>query len=465
MEIKEILQKIEKCYKYREYKTAIFLSTYISHYEKRFSLLTGILLYLNDEFARALEFLAKINTPTSFYYKALCFKKIKKYSYAINSLNILNKNTNEKECQKDSFCSDFVDRFIINPSDVEFFNSLMCELYIMEGKVSDAIEYGKTAINKEPLLTATEILCNNNVFVNNPYLKTDLIYTFYCDVFSESEPQINYQKMFPGFGSFYLAKKAAKYIKSEQFDEGANLFLQLRKNDFTFIEEQENYSSYLWKTKNPNLLGLLGKELIETHPYDYRTWVVIANYYSLKNSHKKCFKCLEKSIELKENAVAYNLLGFECNCRSQYAKAQTYFYSSLRMCINNSKANFGMGIALDQSFKEHEAENYLRKGLDLNPKDSSMQTYILRFYVKQKSYEKALVAFKMFIKQDLPLLELVEYIKKNMGSFSTTEELMILEFSEIVFANGMKEAARYLLDCVQTRTSSFYLKLNTFESS
>ena len=54
MQVSAILQRIEKCYKYREYDTAIFLTSYISHIKKRYNLLLGIFLYLNREFFKSL---------------------------------------------------------------------------------------------------------------------------------------------------------------------------------------------------------------------------------------------------------------------------------------------------------------------------------------------------------------------------------------------------------------------------
>jgi len=89
--------------------------------------------------------------------------------------------------------------------------------------------------------------------------------------------------------------------------------------------------------------------MVEFYPNDYRTWIIIANYYSLKNQPKNALECLEKSILIQESAEAYILLGFEYTLRSQFSKAISYFTASQNIQSWNPKAYFGMGIAYDGS--------------------------------------------------------------------------------------------------------------------
>ena len=50
----KILLKLEKCIRYKDFESAVFLSQYLEIQNSQFNLLTGILMYENNEYARCI---------------------------------------------------------------------------------------------------------------------------------------------------------------------------------------------------------------------------------------------------------------------------------------------------------------------------------------------------------------------------------------------------------------------------
>lgn len=460
--LETLLIKIEKCYKYKDYDTSVYLSAYLTAKNDEYELLYGIMLFYNQEYSRCLTILINNNTVTALYYKALCLYYLKQYAYAQTTIENLLKIDQEDE---KTGCF-FLDSFILE-LDKEFFYLLYAKILRQTGNIKEAIKYISLSFKHDILLPAVEMVYTNNVpYITNSKFE-DPINQYYNDIYNLHSNYIKeYENYLPGYGSYYVAKASLWYLTHENQRVGFNLYTQLRKLDPTFIYNMDYFSTFLWKYKKENLCGLLAKEMIEINPNSEITWIVISNYYSLKNNVESCVNALEKANIIKETSLAYTLLGFEYNEKSQFSKSIAYFESALKMELDNSKALFGIGIAYDQMSKEKQAEKFLLKGLNLNNNNTSMQTYILRFYVKHEDYSKALKHFKIFMNfNDCDLKNIIDCILKEMDKYKDTEELMLLEFIEIINSMGYINESREILDRIKIRTSSYFDKKNFLETS
>lgn len=494
-EFEALRSKLIKCYKYRDLDSAIYMSIYISRHNADYDILTGILLFENREYARALQHFRNMQGTTAQYYKALCHKNTKKCKEAIEDLNAIL----DGRSQPEKIADQFVASFILDNNDTEFFDSLCGELMILRGKCKVGVEKYRRSIIKNPLLIPCFGLFDENIWIGtikefskDPFMmllqdlfkasiqkKKTVENNEMDDAFStKSEiPSIvvefvakfpgmkHYFTQVPGIGSYFLCKIAAIYCKQTQSKVGLQMFELLREHDPGFIREMDVYSTTLWINKDLNLLGLLAKDLIATASNSHITWSVIGNYYSLNGMQKESTTCLMKSLSIQENPSAYCLLGFEYNIRNQYLEAQDYFKSSLCMLENNDRAYFGLGIVYGETSRKQAAEAYFNKALELNPRNMNMKAFLVRFYAKNDEHQKALTKIKEFLELDCQSSEqIVEEIQKDIGKFTEIEELMICELVEILLKSKSKKLAEKLLQCVQIRTSTYFTKKSMIEN-
>ncbi|KAM0681554.1 anaphase-promoting complex subunit cdc27 [Glugoides intestinalis] len=487
--------KLIKCYKYRDLESAIYMSIYLSQHNADYCILTVILLFENRECARALQYLRNMHGTTAQYYKALCYKNTKKYKEAIEALNIILDGRSQPEKSADQFVSGF----ILDNKDTEFFDSLYGELMILRGKCKVGIEKYKKSTIKNPLLGPCFGLFDENTcistigeFSKDPFMilfqdlfkisiqrkksvesdvielsskKNDNNPSIIIEFFAEFPEMKHYFTLIPGIGSYFVCKIAAMYCKQTQSKVGLQMFEILREHDPAFVREMDVYSTTLWINKDLNLLGLLAKDLISTTPNSHITWSVIANYYSLNGMQKESATCLMKSLNIQENPSAYCLLGFEYNIRNQYLDAQNYFKSSLCMLENNDRAYFGLGIVYGETSRKQAAEIYFNKALELNPRNTSMKAFLVRFYAKNDEHHKALIKIKEFLQLDCQTSEqIVEKVQKGIGKFTEIEELMICELVEILLKSKSRKLAEKVLQCVQIRTSTYFTKKSMIEN-
>lgn len=484
-------KKLQKCYRYRNYETAIFLCSCLASVNAEYVLLKGILLYENGEYSRSIFHLNGLQSTTAVFYLALNYRKLKKYSEAIICLSHIVEHRTTEDHVKDPF----VQSFTLDMRDTEFFDCLMGELFILKGKAKAGIEKHRKSLFKSPLLESVYGLFDENIWISPINdLSDDLVMNLYQNLFKASiqktkEGQASHLKtgdqipgtvleasalhpeyeqclsLIPGSGSYFISKIASMHCRFGEQKLGVQLFEILRSKDPFFITELDVYSTSLWISKNENILGLLAKDLIVSHPMHYVTWSVIGNYYSLKGMPKESTTCLMKSLSILENPFAYSLLGFEYNSRSQFLEAQSYFKSSICMLENNDKAYFGLGIALDETYKKQAAETYFKKALVLNPRCMNMKAYLVRFYVKNNEMDNAIKKIKEYLgicTDDF--LEIVKFVENNFGKFSEIEELIVCELAEVLVRMKHKDLARKVIDCVQCRTSSYYSKRSIIEN-
>jgi len=476
------IEKLKKCYKYRDLESAIFLSQDLAEHDSEFNLLTGILLYENEEYSRSIFYLKDIQTTTSLFYLALNYKKVKKYSEAIVCLNLISDNQSLEDCAS----NEFIKEFILSQGETEFIDSLLGELYTLKGRSKTGCERYRKVLFKNPLLKAVFGLFDERIqispindFLGDPIME---LYQNLSKVNPQGEqslrspkslaeaitiyPEIDfYIARVPGTGSYFFSKFASAHCKFGEIQLGAEIFELLRDRDFFHVQDLDVYSTTLWKLKNENMLGLLAKDLISFLPSSHITWSVIGNYYSFKGMTKESTTCFMKSLTIRENPLAYSLLGFEYNTRSQYLEAQGYFKSSMAMLENNDKAQFGLGITLNETFKKQAAEQCFKHALALNPSCMNMKAYLVRFYVRHKEYSKAVEKVKEFLSIDSnDFNEIASAILRRFGSFTEMEELILCELSEIMLRLKYRDLARSIIDCVMCRTNSYYSKKSLIEN-
>lgn len=527
-----LIEKARKCHRYRDLDSAIFLLSAISSESPEYRLIYSILLYENGELSRAVFHLTSLRTTTALFYKALAQKGLKKYTEAISSLNmILDNRTETDESDIDWFSGFFIDRedteFFENllgelhvlkgqsHLGIARYRSAMAKspliaaatgLYEEDQKMpvmghfySDPIYryYQELFSIKEQICAASGKLAfreesqergrrapnndENGGNRNNPVHNSatgkeqsdhllPLNYTENASIEDISGRFSSPYFRVPFFSSYFIAKTASALARFGFEDKSLLLFREVRERDPCFIEEMDGYSTMLWKHRNENLLGLLAKEFMASHPDHQATWAIIGNHYSLRAHNKECAACFKRSIQIRETAYVYTLLGFESNTKNQFIEAQEHFKASLSMLNNNDRALFGLGISYAETYKTDSAALYFKRALEINPGSLHMIAYLSRFYVRNKEYDKAFDRIKqvLFMRSGHALdnyNSVVEYIENNMGSFQTMEELIICELAELLFYRGLKAHARRALEAVECRTSSYYSKKALIENT
>lgn len=457
----EILFKIEECVKFREYETSIFYSLYLAKIDSKYMLLAGILSYLNGEFSRCLTLLHKNNSKTSIYYKALSLYNLKQYSFALKCIKTCKLETDE--------CTGCltIDNYILHDAP-HFFHLLNAKICVQLGQCEEAIENAKASLNTDVLLPVVNLLIENKQYGIENSFQNNVVFQYYKEVTDMDtkgiEKSIN-TKEYTFFDSYYLFKNVLHAFKTENIKEATNIFNFLRTRDKAFIQDVDFFSAYLWKYKNENMLGLLAKEMMETHPQHEKSWIVMANYYSNGGKMEKTTKCLEKSLSIKETAHALTTLGYEYVSKAQASKAKTFFETALKMQMNNSKAYFGLGMSFNTMGHLDDAEKAMRTGIFLEPMDSFMQTFLIRFLVASYKHTDALEMLQKYLRTSGSTIKNIanELIERS-GSFKETEELMILEFLEICEANNCLKESRALIKRITIRTSSYYEKKSLIEN-
>ncbi|OQS53432.1 nuc2 [Ecytonucleospora hepatopenaei] len=460
MEIEKILLEIEECVKFREYDTAIFYTLEISKANPDYLLLAGILLYMHGEYSRCIAVLHEIDSNTSKYYKTLSFYHLKQYSLANKMLNTCSlKDDDYTGCL-------YLDSFLLT-NVKHYFLLLQAKIKIQMGNAIEAVDCALKSTEQRLLLPAVNILVENKIYYEKENMLECGIGKYYGKI-SQMYLTNKEDEVLPlthyFIDSYFISKLVVFLFQREKVEKALEFYAFLRENDFAFIQEMDLISTFLWKHKKENLLGVLAKDMLETHSQSEKTWVVLANYYSFNNKIEKSAKCLEKSLLIKESAIALSTLGYEYTARNQTTKAKAYFEAALKMQLNNGKAYFGLGVAFDTAGRLEEAEKWFIKGVELEPYDSFIQTYLVRFYVSFKKYDEALKALKTFMNiGSLTIKQAINYMQSKINGFKETEELMALEFIEILETKGYHKQARALIKKVKVRTSSYFDKKNMLE--
>ncbi|ELA42884.1 uncharacterized protein VICG_00199 [Vittaforma corneae ATCC 50505] len=182
-EVVSLKNKLIKCYKYRDYETAAYISMHISESFPEFQLLTGIIFYENQEYSRSLFHLSNLEGTTAVFYKALSYMKVKKYSEAVVELTTIIESKTAPEKVTDIFLSSF----ILDPVDTEFFEALFGKLLILKGKAKQGVEKYRKSMFKNPLLgPCLGLFDENNWIAPINQFATDPIMMLFQDLFKLS---------------------------------------------------------------------------------------------------------------------------------------------------------------------------------------------------------------------------------------------------------------------------------------
>lgn len=495
--MESIQKKIEKCFRYKDYDTAAFLTSYLMSCSYECTVLMGIVLYEQSDYDRCVQCLKNVSTATALFYSVLAYKRQKKYSLAI----FCAKRLLNGEAQPDTSGWKWYSRLFIDKDDKEFFANILGDLHIKMGRSKTGIEMYRLAFFKNPLLRAAEgLFAEDHKIEPISAFAEDPVMNYYTDLFRAraaiKSSQVNLLEYQPitkqgplgqrqfdksgqalfdlghssidyfnrhEFGAYYIAKVAAEYAKYGNDLEADRLFKLLHQRFPSFIIEMDTYSTLLWRAKNENQLGLLAKEFIVSHPAHHSTWAIIGNYYSVLNKPKESCLCFARSINITETPQVYSLLGFESNAKKHYSVSHGYFKSSLAMLENNDKALFGLGVSYSNMSKITCASHSFELALKINPYSLHMFAYLIRFWVKNKDYEKVATAVARVIlprsrSDSITYEDIVEYVEKNSGMFCEMKELILCEFAEVLLKADLKRLALRILHSVECRTSAYFSK-------
>ncbi|KAI4291462.1 hypothetical protein PAPHI01_0736 [Pancytospora philotis] len=494
-------ERIEKCFRYRDYDTAAFLAADLPMDVRENAVLMGLILYEQDELEQCVRALKNINTPTALFYSALAHRRQKKYSLAIFCLNLILNG----ETQSDESSWAWLAGFFVDKDDAEFFHNVLGDLYIKKGHSKTGAEMHRLSMRRSPLLGAAEALFAEDCEQEPaPGCDDDPVANYHMDLFrarravkaaqrtllagADEAPLPTRQRLhicssirhaaagrfslwpvhrnyfsLKGSGALYVAKVAAEVARFGDESEAVSIFRLVRGSNACMVSEMDTYSTLLWRAKNENLLGLLAKELMLSHPNHHTTWVVIGNYYSMLNKQKESCLCLARSISISETAQAYSLLGFESNAKKHYSVAQGYFRASLAMLENNDKALFGLGTAYSNLSKDDHALRSFDRALQLNPYSLQMLAALVRIWVKNKSYDKVVETVVHIVRppkhdgEDV-FESIVGAVAGRSGTFSEMEDLILCEFAEVLLGLNYRGLSLRLLQNVECRTSAYYSK-------
>lgn len=460
-----LIEKICKSIKYRDYETAVFLSSSLCSYGTGYRVLLPIVLYMNGEYSRALFHLHKLNTYTSKYYECLCYRKRKDYRKAIKSLE----QVTEGRVDQDGEVDRRVQEMLVDPDDTEFFDALLGDLHTLCGNREEAMGFYISSFNKSPLFSATENLLLENrlparMDKENVEVRMGEEKEYIADSmeFAENTSQSlvkKYLERVPGIGSYFISNAARRYFNLGLNDKSKYCFDLFRKKDPMFPHNIDYYSTVLWHYKDITELGVLCKNLIKHVPESANTWKALGNFYSHQGDYQRSILCLRRSLHICEDSYTYALLGYESIQRNEYDTALRYFNLSLKMLSDNYRAMFGCGLVYMKTEKLENAEFFLRRAVETNPSNLQIKVHAMKFYTKRGLTDQSIKLFSdAFCLKCVDVHKLVEYVVSRKGGFSEVEEFLLLEFVEILVLQNLARLATDVLNCIEYRGDSYCKK-------
>lgn len=152
-------QRIVRCWRHRDYASAVYLTGCLPEATPYRILLMGILHYENGDYSQALLALTALTTHTAVFYTALAHQKRQEYSAAISALETLIKGTTTPDMQVPAWLS----TYLVVPHQNEHISCLLGELQVLAGDAEAAIDSFKTAMAVLPVLPAARALYDEGV--------------------------------------------------------------------------------------------------------------------------------------------------------------------------------------------------------------------------------------------------------------------------------------------------------------
>lgn len=454
--MEKLVGRICRCVRYRDYESAIFLASCAT--DTRYSIVLPILLYLNGEYSRALFHLHRLDTYTSKYYEALCYRRRKEYKKAVKSLEAIVERRTEKDADVDLR----IREMLVDPEDTEFVNALLGDLHTLSGNRDEAILCYSASFCKSPLFSATEsLILENRVPLDRNMGDVERDYVRDCMALSDATaPALvkRYLDLVPGVGSYFVSNAARKYFDLGQNEKSKQCFDVLRKRDPMFLHNIDYYSTALWHYKDVTELGALCKNLIKHVPDSPNTWKALGNFYSHQGDYQRSVLCLKRSLHICEDSYAYTLLGYESIQRNEYDTALRHFNVSLKMLNDNYRAMFGCGLVYMKTEKLDNAEFFLRRAVEVNADNLQVKVHAMKFYTKRGLTDQSIRLFgDAFRLKCTDVHKLVEHVVSR-GGFSEVEEFLLLEFVELLVLQNLTKLAGDVLNCIEYRGDSYCRK-------
>ncbi|EJW02028.1 hypothetical protein EDEG_03525 [Edhazardia aedis USNM 41457] len=263
--------------------------------------------------------------------------------------------------------------------------------------------------------------------------------------------------------SFLFLSEAAKdYADLGFLEEARCLFEYIRRKDTTFIHNLEFYSTVLWHNKDFLKLGALCKSLIAEYPTNYRTWLILGNYFSVKKDVNRAILCLKRSVIAGNSWYAQTLLGHELLSKQDYTAALGAFTKSYKSFINNYNATFGIGNVYMYLDKKDNSNFYLMKSLKINEKNMFLRFLVVKIFIHNNELDKAfsIICGNMEVKE-----ENYGFIVDNIihQKIKKDQEPLILELVSILIKKNYLPEAKKLLDNIRTKNDAYHIKNKQYE--
>lgn len=155
----------------------------------------------------------------------------------------------------------------------------------------------------------------------------------------------------------------------------------------------------------------------------------IANIYSILGKYQESIKELEKVIDKKHEASLYVSLSDAYLGLKQYDKAQEVLKKGITLFPKESYLHSSLGDLYIIQNKEQDAENEFKEALKLNPEETSVYYSYSDLLKKLKRYDEAFYYYKKLLEiepdNDYSLYKLAEYYhdtSNNQEALSTVDK-------------------------------------------
>lgn len=441
---KAIFDRVQKSYFHRNLISAIFHMQFIEH--KNRDLYLGILHYESLDYVRALFHLKRHLSNTSKYYQALCYRAIKEFQKAVDSLVHILENKDSVDLLSDTF----FDLFIL--SDYEYVHEVLGECLTNINEREQGLNAYASACQIYPLYSSvTNLLMEEKNFKVKRANKLEAEFYNDLDIFYKTRDENlieKYRMNIPGVGSYFVGECAKVYVEDGDFERSHVLFETMRKLDPFNFSYCHFYSTLLWYKKDAEKLAQMCRTLIEYIPGSFILWIALGNYFSLKFDHTRSITCFKRSIHINTNHYSLLLLGHEYILKQEYTLAQKCFTHSLKHLKNNYNAFFSIGIIHANSGKNENAEHYFLKGIKINNKNNKLKVLLMEFYNRNQMTHKILPLFlEIFNMVKLDVNGVIKCIKNKV--LDLNEELAVLELIDHLVSEGHQDKCEEIIEVVK----------------
>ncbi|KAH6975341.1 hypothetical protein BKA56DRAFT_675381 [Ilyonectria sp. MPI-CAGE-AT-0026] len=200
-----------------------------------------------------------------------------------------------------------------------------------------------------------------------------------------------------------LSKTARAQYELMSYKDSRSTFRILRKIAPAWIEDFEVYSTVLWHLKEDVALAFLAHELSDSHFLSPQTWCAIGNSLSLQKLRNEAIKAFRRACQLQPPlAQAFSLLGYEYIDTEQYAEATTAFRQALQVDARHYLAWVGLGCVQEKLGQGEKAIKFYAAARQINPNNAVIFTYLARVLERAGKHQLALGYLRRGLSLDPP---------------------------------------------------------------